>query len=229
MTRQDVIKMFNISYNGLKILENELQLFENDDLSWKTYNDIMINKIKNLIILKYSLPIDAKNIDNTNAYITKNGIIYKEKGNTGLYFKAKLGLHSGYLHCELSYNKERYKKRVHRLVAEMFIDNPSNKPYVNHIDGNKMNNNVNNLEWVTNSENVKHAYKNNLIKNYKGYDNKLSKPVNMYNLQEELKNSFGSISEASRITNIPKRTISNQCDRKTKSRKYEYYFRYQNN
>ncbi len=69
---------------------------------------------------------------------------------------------------------------IHRLVAECFIPNPLNKRCVNHIDGNKLNNDLSNLEWVTHSENHKHAYrelgrKPNIVPNQKGDQNFASK------------------------------------------------------
>ena len=69
----------------------------------------------------------------------------------------------GYRATDLYINGKRKKSRVHRLVAEAFIANPDNKLEVNHIDGNKYNNNVTNLEWVTKKENCRHAWDNGLI------------------------------------------------------------------
>lgn len=80
----------------------------------------------------------------------------------------------GYLHVGLYKNGNINPKAVHRLVAETFIPNPDNKPCVNHKDGIKTNNCVNNLEWATYSENHKHAFKMDL-KNHKGIKNPYSK------------------------------------------------------
>ena len=74
---------------------------------------------------------------------------------------------SGYKYYRLSKDNKKQMFYAHRLVAEHFIDNPDDLPVVNHIDGNKLNNNIKNLEWVTYSENTQHAHQNNLIKRRK--------------------------------------------------------------
>lgn len=68
--------------------------------------------------------------------------------------------HKGYYEVSFTVKGHRKKFKVHRLVAMAFIPNNCNKPLINHKDGNKKNNNIDNLEWVTHSENVKHAYDN---------------------------------------------------------------------
>ena len=87
--------------------------------------------------------------------ITKDGkIINKKRGNT---LKPQLN-GKGYLRVSIG----KKLQFVHRLVAEKYIPNPNNLPQVNHKDGNKLNNSVDNLEWVSNQENRNHALKNNL-------------------------------------------------------------------
>lgn len=74
----------------------------------------------------------------------------------------------GYFTVTLSKNDVTSKKYIHRLVAEAFIENPDNLPEVNHLDGNKQNNNASNLAWVTHQQNVQHCYDIGLCKNKGG-------------------------------------------------------------
>lgn len=74
----------------------------------------------------------------------------------------------GYIQVELRKDGKRNISCVHRLVASAFIENPESKEQVNHIDGNKTNNRVENLEWVTCEENIHHAWNNGLNKALKG-------------------------------------------------------------
>ena len=92
--------------------------------------------------------------------INTEGEIYSKK--TGKLLKQDTA--TGYARVKLYYNGYKKNLLVHRLVAECFISKPHGKDFVNHKDGNKLNNNVENLEWVTNQENIKHASLNNLNK-----------------------------------------------------------------
>lgn len=102
-----------------------------------------------------------KLIDNyTNYYIYDNGDVLNAITNKVL--KGSIG-ENGYKYYRLSKNNEKTMHYAHRLVAEAFLDNPNNLPVVNHKDGNKLNNNIDNLEWVSYSENIEHAHRQNLI------------------------------------------------------------------
>jgi hypothetical protein len=69
----------------------------------------------------------------------------------------------GYMCCVLVCNGKLKNFKVHQVIAKTWIDNPFGKPQVNHINGIKDDNRVDNLEWVTNSENISHAYRSGLI------------------------------------------------------------------
>lgn len=107
--------------------------------------------------------------------ISNKGNVKSLIDNTGnrreLIRKPRIG-NSGYYYVNLFIGNKSKSKKIHRLVAEHFVDNPYNKPCVNHIDGNKLNNSADNLEWVTSSENSKHAVERGLkimprgVKNY---------------------------------------------------------------
>ena len=84
-----------------------------------------------------------------------------------------------YLSIQANVGYKKYTSfKIHRLVATEFIPNPENKLYVNHLDGNKHNNCVNNLEWVTASENIRHALKNGLTTRSCGEKHYFSKFTN---------------------------------------------------
>lgn len=102
----------------------------------------------------------TKPINNFPNYsITVDGTVINTK--TKQVKKAWLGK-NGYYHVDLYHTNKSTKVAIHRLLAMHFIPNPDNKRTVNHIDGCKTNNCLTNLEWSTDSENIQHAYDNNL-------------------------------------------------------------------
>lgn len=96
----------------------------------------------------------------TNYFIDDDGNVFNT--NTSTLLKGSIG-ENGYKYYRLSKNNQKKMFYAHRLVAENFIPNPNHLPIVNHKDGNKLNNNINNLEWASYSDNIKHAHSFNLI------------------------------------------------------------------
>lgn len=108
----------------------------------------------------------------TNLFITTFGNIYSVINDKINYLNPVID-RSGYARIKIEIdNKYIGSPSIHRLVASAFIPNPENKEEVNHKDGDKLNNSVYNLEWVTHSENMIHAYENNL--NKRGEENSQS-------------------------------------------------------
>jgi hypothetical protein len=99
---------------------------------------------------------------------------------------------------------------LHRLIAFTFIENPDNKEQVNHIDGNKLNNSVDNLEWVTNKENQIHKFQIGLGNNFTRF-------IKQYDLEGKLIKEFKSIADASRILKIGKSNIHGVLQNKRKT------------
>lgn len=145
---------------------------------------------------QWKLIKDFYKISNTGNIISIN---YKHKKNSNIIMKPKNDK-NGYKCIGLYINNKKHYFRIHRLVAEAFIPNPENKPQVNHKNGIKTDNRVENLEWVTNKENIIHLF------SY--LPQKRTKKVLQLQNDKPIK-VFNSISDASRETGIP---VSNICD-----------------
>ena len=153
--------------------------------------------------------------------IYKNGII---KTNDNKVFK-KYITPNGYEQITVGKGYKRKKYLVHRLVAQAFIDNPENKPCVNHKDGNKLNNNVNNLEWCTYSENELHSHRilgkkttySNIKKMVENHIKNSNKKVQKEDFDGIIITIYNSLSEASTKTGISEGNISMCCNKKRKS------------
>ena len=136
-------------------------------------------------------------------------------------------LQNGYLRVMLSKNNKKRWYSIHRLVAETFILNSENKPQINHKDGNKLNNHVDNLEWCTASENIVHSINNKLRTIKNGGQHKLSKKVYQFNLDGEVVKIWDSLNDIHRELGISAGNISNCCNGKKKSIK-GFVWRYVN-
>ena len=124
----------------------------------------------------------------------------------------------GYWQTNLYKRRKQTLHYIHRLVAIAFIPNPENKPTVNHIDGNKDNNRVSNLEWATYLENNLHAIKNHLHRSR-------ARAVKQYDLQGNLIAKYKTILEASKATGVNTAGIGGAC-RGTYKKSGGYIWRY---
>lgn len=130
----------------------------------------------------------------------------------------KTGIHTqcltrvGYCRVCFCVEAKRSYLSVHRLVAQAFIPNPYKLPQINHIDGNKLNNHVSNLEWCDQSHNQQHAYDMGLNIPKKSWEDSQSHPIAMLDLKGRELRRFGSFGEAKRETGIARTCIRRVCD-----------------
>lgn len=114
-----------------------------------------------------------------------------------------------YAHVVLAKNAKGRTMSLHRIVAEAFISNPDNKPQVNHKDGNKRNNAVDNLEWATQEENMQHAFRTGL-KDMKAAVAARSRSVAQI-FEGKVIKTFPSVREAERATGASNQNIIKVC------------------
>lgn len=144
-----------------------------------------------------------KQIKNFNKYYVDNyGNVYSTNHNRIIKLKQSL-MPNGYMHIGLHKNNKAYNKYVHRLVAEAFIPNPENKKDVNHKNGIRTDNRVENLEWVSRSENQLHAYR--ILKRKAPWTGKFGKDNPGSKIVLQIKDGiivaeYSSMKEAEKIT-----------------------------
>lgn len=154
----------------------------------------------------------------TNYSISETGEVFNNK--TQKYLKGTINK-LGYKVYRLSLNGISKDLYAHRMVAETFIpNNDKTKDCVNHIDGNKLNNSIINLEWVTKGENNRHAIINQL--------NPLNKKVYCFNKNKELVCTYESLQSASSLTGFAINSIADNAQAIKKPLSNGFYWNFSN-
>jgi len=166
---------------------------------------------------------EVSNIGNVRSIdriiVDKNGIIYHRKG---IYLKPVKNK-SGYMQVALSINNKLKSYTIHSLIAIAFIPNIKNSPTVNHIDGNKLNNTIINLEWATKSEQARHSLKLKLRSMPNSWNGKFgslhgaSKKVHQYSIDGHFIKEHNSIIEAAIEIGLHPSGITGVCKGKHKT------------
>lgn len=204
-------KLTKTSHNGRNAIGNCVNGLSNSayGFKWKYKDNSLENEEWREIDLK---KIFSENIVPDKKYYISN--LGRFKNSYGQIMENYKTNENGYIRVYI------YKKTValHRLVAYTFLEKPENKEQVNHKDGNKLNNKVENLEWCTNSENQKHKFEIGLGQNF-------TRKIVQYDLEFNKIKEFNSIVEASKELNIGKTGINATCLYKQKQ-SGGYIFRY---
>ena len=128
---------------------------------------------------------------------------------------------TGYYQVVFRIDGKRKYVRVHRLIAETLLPNPDNLPQINHIDGNKLNNSLDNLEWVTNAKNTQHGYDNNLYRSRQ----RCHKVRTINKITNEILD-FDSIRSCADNLGLNRKTITAILKGAKKTNNYNYNFEY---
>ena len=191
-----------------EVIPNSQRWFDLKDLKnevWKQHYEFKYYQFSNYGRIKSLNRKIKSKLKNVDGFINHKEFIKKVSVNN-----------KGYATTTLCDNNKRKSIRIHKEVALLFIDNPNDYNEINHIDGNKLNNKTNNLEWCSHNHNMKEASKLKLFKNIKkGINHPMHKKIAKIDIKSnKIIEIFYSLSEASKSVNGDSSYIAKCCKQK---------------